>query len=84
MNRIKSEINLANAKKTREIIENLREQGLLRNLGNFSGPEIEKKIEELTDLLPYSKEFLHVRENSPYLLKAVFSWYFASTIMTTK
>lgn len=62
VNRIKSAINLANAKKTREIIENLREQGLIRNLGVVGGTEIEKKVEELTDLLPYSKEFLHVSD----------------------
>lgn len=57
---IKSAINQANAKKTREIIESLCEQGLLKNLGTFNSPEIEVKVEELISLFPYSKEFIHV------------------------
>lgn len=58
--RIKSAINQAYAKKSREIIESLREQGMLKSLGEYSGPEIESKVNELIEILPYTKEFLHV------------------------
>lgn len=58
--KVRGAVDQANAKKAREIIESLREQGLLRNLGTFNSKDIEEKVEELMTILPYSKEFVHL------------------------
>lgn len=82
--RIHGAINEANAKKAREIIETLKEQGILIKLGTFASREIENKVEELASIFPYSKEFLHVCRFSVNTTTIYLSWSFGSTDMIMK
>ena len=50
----------AYARKAGEIVQRLREQRALESLGQVD-EELKQQIDELEALLPYSREFLHVR-----------------------
>ncbi|CAD5228323.1 unnamed protein product [Bursaphelenchus xylophilus] len=57
---IKREIDKAMEKKSREVVENLENSGMLAHLGDFINPVVQENVGTLKDIVPYSTEFLHL------------------------